>query len=268
MSETPKSTKAHATAPMPEKPKPTRKRIVDAVKLKDHAASHGRWAEHKARSGDYIGYLAVKHDADQMQARADADLTRWAYTTRNRQQGNGGELVPLFEPEDTYRRDWKRMAVEELPDVLEHQASSDAMNLAIKADVLPTALELANSIKARNRAERMIAHQAAAMHSLAMKFAARAVTESERAETHMGSGNFQLRQLASIESCRNANAAARAMGAFNDAMLTLQKLRTGGRQVVTVQHVTVNDGGQAVVAQTMRAGKAGGRKRRGRTGKA
>jgi hypothetical protein len=56
------------------------------------------------------------------------------------------------------------------------------------------------------------------------------------------------------------NASARAFGAFNDAALTLQRLRTGGRQVMTVQHVTVKDGGQAVVAQTM---KAGGRKRRG-----
>lgn len=35
---------------------------------------------------------------------------------------------------------------------------------------------------------------------------------------------------------------------FQQGMLTLQKMRTGGRQVVTVQHVQVNNGGQAVVA--------------------
>src|SRR5262245_22204678 len=85
----------------PEPPKPTRKRIIDAVKLKEHAKSHARWAEHKAKSGDRIGALAARHDADQIQKRADQDLTRWAYTTRNRQAGNGGELVPLFEPENT-----------------------------------------------------------------------------------------------------------------------------------------------------------------------
>jgi hypothetical protein len=61
------------------------------------------------------------------------------------------------------------------------------------------------------------------------------------------------------------NATARAMAAFNDAALTLQRLRTGGKQVVTVQHVTVKEGGQAVVAQNMKpSGKTGGRKRRGR----
>ena len=267
-SESPKSPKAHENAPEPEKPKSTRKRIIDAVMLNDRAASHGRWAEHKARSGDRIGYLAAKNDADQMHARADADLTRWSYTTRNRQQGNGGELVPLFEPEDAYRRDFKRMMVEDSPDVLEQQASSDAMNLLANVDALPAGLEMANSIKARNRPERMLAHEAATMHTLAMKFAARAAAEIDRAQTHMTSGQTQFRQIASIESCRNLNAAARAMSAFNDAMLTLQKLRTGGRQIVTVQHVTVKDGGQAVVAQTMRpSGKSGGRKRRGRTAK-
>ena len=152
------------SAPAPEPPKPTRKRIIDAMKLKKHAVSHGHWADHKAKSGDRIGYLAARHDADQMHQRADADLSRWAYTTRNRQPaGNGGELTPLPEPEDTYRRDFKRMMVEELPDVLTHQASSDAMNLLADVDVLPAGLELANSIKARNRPERMLAHQAATM---------------------------------------------------------------------------------------------------------
>ena len=121
------------SAPAPEPPKPTRKRIIDAVKLKDHAKSHARWAEHKAKSSDRIGALAAHHDAAQMHERADKDLTPWAYTTRNRQPpGNGGELVPLPEPEKTYRRDVKRMAVEELPDVLAHQASSDAMDLAAR----------------------------------------------------------------------------------------------------------------------------------------
>lgn len=125
--------------------------IIDAVKVKKHAVSHGHWADHKAKIGDRIGYLATRHDADQMDQRADADLTRWANTTRNRQPaGNGGELTPLTEPEGTCRRDFKRMMVEELPDMSAHQASSDAMNLLADVDVLPAGLEMANSIKAKN----------------------------------------------------------------------------------------------------------------------
>jgi hypothetical protein len=256
---TPPSGAAHATpaASEREKPKPTRKRVIDAVRLKDHAAAHERWADHKGKRGDRIGAMAARYDAAQMHERADKDLTRWAYTTRNREQpGNGGELVPLPEPEDSYCRDIKRMTVEELPDVLVHQASSDAMNLAVKADVLPAALEMANSIKAKNRPEKLLAHQAVTMHSLAMNLAARAQNEINRLERYSATGaSLAQYQATSVEASRLTNATARAMGAFNDALLTLQRLRMGGKQIVQVQHVTVKEGGQAVVAQSMKTGK-------------
>jgi hypothetical protein len=44
------------------------------------------------------------------------------------------------------------------------------------------------------------------------------------------------------------------MSSFNEAALTLQKLRHGGKQVVVVQHVHVSDGGQAVIAGDMTTG--------------
>ena len=46
------------------------------------------------------------------------------------------------------------------------------------------------------------------------------------------------------------------MTAFQQGLLTLQRLRTGGQQVVTVQHVQVNEGGQAVVAGKVRTGSS------------
>jgi hypothetical protein len=52
----------------------------------------------------------------------------------------------------------------------------------------------------------------------------------------------------SIEACRMANTAARLMDAYQRGLLTLDRLRNGGRQMVTVQHVNVAAGGQAVVA--------------------
>lgn len=66
-----------------------------------------------------------------------------------------------------------------------------------------------------------------------------------------------------VEACRCTNAAARLMSAFNDAALTLQHLRTGGNQTVTVHHVNVASGGQAVIDNV----QTGGRKRRGTNGK-
>ena len=50
-------------------------------------------------------------------------------------------------------------------------------------------------------------------------------------------------------------------GKFQQGLVTVQRLRSGGQQVVTVQHVQVNQGGQAIVAGKMKAG--GGRKRAG-----
>jgi hypothetical protein len=45
-------------------------------------------------------------------------------------------------------------------------------------------------------------------------------------------------------------------------METLKRYRTGGEQKVTVQHVTVNEGGQAVVGNLSHGGGGGGRKNR------
>jgi hypothetical protein len=55
-----------------------------------------------------------------------------------------------------------------------------------------------------------------------------------------------------IEACRLANASARMMGAFQDGLLALDRVRRGGRQTVKVVHVhqqvAVGPGGRAVVA--------------------
>ena len=58
----------------------------------------------------------------------------------------------------------------------------------------------------------------------------------------------------------------RLMETCQRGALTLDRLRNGGRQVVQVQHVTVGDGGQAVVAGTVQGGtrQAGGKGVRGK----
>ena len=49
-----------------------------------------------------------------------------------------------------------------------------------------------------------------------------------------------------------ANVAARLMETYQRAALTLLRMRNGGRQVVTVQHVSIS-GGQAIVAGAVSA---------------
>src|SRR5262245_38051482 len=57
-----------------------------------------------------------------------------------------------------------------------------------------------------------------------------------------------------METCRLATTAARFMSMFQEGLLTLAKLRTGGKQTVVVQHVYVTEGGQAVVAGDLTTG--------------
>ena len=57
-----------------------------------------------------------------------------------------------------------------------------------------------------------------------------------------------LRERANVQGTRLAGAIARMSGSYQSGMTTMQRLRSGGTQRVIVQHVTVTEGGQAVVA--------------------
>lgn len=254
----------------PEVSKSPKEKVTQAVKDRNRAERLRIDSEYAHKRGDHLmGRVNLEYAAKADKA-ADDGLTHWNYATRTPQRGRGGELVPLPDntPEGFERREWKRSTVEEPMHVLAHQASADAMDLLIDNDALSLGLEMADSLNAKGRIEKMLAHEMATLHRLGMRFAAKAGDELRRSEDVLRP--IQYRQLASVEAARMMNASARAMGAFNDAALTLQRLRTGGNQVVKVihQHVEVKDGGQAVVAQTIKAGdKSRGQKRRGRSGK-
>jgi hypothetical protein len=112
-------------------------------------------------------------------------------------------------------------------------------------------IDAAESIQASNSLEKMLAHQLAVVHQGALRLLDRALSYE--------AGGRAMREGDSVEACRLANAAARLMSVFQDGLVTLQRVRTGGNQTVTVQHVTVADGGQAVIGNV----QAGGPKRRG-----
>ena len=116
-------------------------------------------------------------------------------------------------------------------------------------DAVAMGIDAAESIQAENALEKMLAHQMAVAHQMAMSFANRALSHQQPRDQ--------------IEACRCANTAARLMSVFQDGLLTLQRIRSGGNQTVTVQHVTVAQGGQAVIGNV----GTGGSKRRGSNGK-
>ena len=125
------------------------------------------------------------------------------------------------------------------PNMISVDASDQRMHLAAGAGVLQVAVDAAESAKAGNSLEKMLCHQMAAAHQAAMKLVA-------RAEGTYGGGS-----LPTVEMARLSNAAARMMQVFQEGLLTLQKIRTGGKQTVVVQHVQVSEGGQAVIAGSM-----------------
>lgn len=75
-----------------------------------------------------------------------------------------------------------------------------------------------------------MAHQLAAAHKLAMTFAGKARDLVE----HDG-GPYQYDGVYAVEAARVSNSSARMMDAFHKGALALHKLRTGGKQTVTVQ---------------------------------
>jgi hypothetical protein len=99
-----------------------------------------------------------------------------------------------------------------------------------------------NGIQPQDQVEAMLAAQMSAVHVAAMTFA---------------------RRLAHVKDIRQQDSAERAFNkltrTFAAQMEALKRYRTGGEQKVTVQHVTVSEGGQAIVGnvtQSPRKGKS------------
>lgn len=89
--------------------------------------------------------------------------------------------------------------------------------------------------------EAMLAAQMVATHTMAMDSAKRALLENQ---------TFEGRQL-------NLNHSVKLMRAFTQQIETLNKNRGRGQQKMTVEHVHVNEGGQAVIGNVEK--KRGGK---------
>ena len=91
-------------------------------------------------------------------------------------------------------------------------------------------LSVVKGIKPRDQIETMLAAQMAAVHTATMKLS-RSLDEAKHLE-HRDSADRTFNKLART---------------FVTQMEALKRYRTGGEQTVTVQHVNVSEGGQAIV---------------------
>ena len=93
------------------------------------------------------------------------------------------------------------------------------------------ALAMIEAAAPRDEIEGALAVQMACTHTAAMAVLAR-----------LGGGHGSERRVAALGS-----AAARLLKAYATQVEVLRRIRHGGHQVVRVEHVHVNDGGQAVI---------------------
>jgi len=78
-------------------PPRVRHRVETALKAKHRAEELRRLADETANL-DPLGAMWTRKDAAALETKAEADLSRWSYTTGPIEAGNGGELRPLPEP--------------------------------------------------------------------------------------------------------------------------------------------------------------------------
>lgn len=125
--------------------------------------------------------------------------------------------------------------------------------LQSSTDIVALAVDAAHTMGAANSIEKMLAHQMTLAHALAFRVGDKAMRLAEKRDLHPAE---------SVELARLSNTVARLMSAFQVGCETVQRLRTGGGQTVTVRHVNVSPGGQAVIGNISPPGGASGEESR------
>lgn len=199
-----------------------------------------------SRYGDPTGARWERKDAAELEDFA-ADVVRPRAPLK---VGAGGEVVPdLKNP----RAGIGTVAmVETSPDLVAADASLDRLNLVGGVQATCLAVDMADDLKVRGSLEKSLAHQMASCHALALRFMNKADAQLSQVASFWST---PIQQIASIEASRLGATAAKLLEAHNRAALTLQRLRSGGKQTVIVQHVHVDRGGRAVVAGRIEGGK-------------
>jgi hypothetical protein len=123
--------------------------------------------------------------------------------------------------------------------LLKQLANAGSRGRQIDEDALNFMLSVVTGIKPNDQLEAMLAAQMAVIHTATMTFA---------------------RRLANVETIEQQDSAERALNKLTRTyamqMEALKRYRTGGEQKVTVHHVSVNEGGRAIVGNVNQA--AGG----------
>ncbi len=102
-------------------------------------------------------------------------------------------------------------------------------------------LAMHQGIKPKDTIESLLAAQMVATHNMAMEFSKRVMLVGQTVE--------------GVDA--NINRATKLMRTYVAQVEALRKYRTGGKQTIQVQHVNVNEGGQAVIGNIQGGGVDG-----------
>jgi len=195
-----------------------------------------------------MGDPLLLHEAKKLEEEANAILVA-EQPIANRMCG---EMVPTLTAGDA-AANTRTIALRNTlsrPTQITSDASANRTGLLVgrttATDISALAIDAAQTIEASNSLEKMLAHQLAALHNTAMRFQTKAVELLEVIGSHTGEGPKFLPQVVQ-ESVRMANASARQMTVFQEGLLALARVRSGGTQTVVVKRVTVEAGGQAAI---------------------
>ena len=117
--------------------------------------------------------------------------------------------------------------------------------------------QLGNAVGKRPDPEGALNFMLAVVKGLEPKDQLETMLGAQMAAVHMATLNLADR-LARVETIQQQDSAERAFNklarTFAMQMEALKRYRTGGQQKVTVEHVTVNEGGQAIVGSVTQGG--------------
>jgi hypothetical protein len=128
-------------------------------------------------------------------------------------------------------------------EILLHLANTARQDHKVDERALNFMIAVIKGLQPKDQLETMLAAQLAAVHMLTMTFAQRLANVSN------------IPQQDSAE--RALNKLARTFAAQPEA---LKRYRSTGEQKVTVEHVTVNEGGKAIVGNMMHGGPGASKK--------
>ncbi|MFT3820466.1 MAG: hypothetical protein QM750_23115 [Rubrivivax sp.] len=222
---------------------------MGAGTMSDKRSRTDRWLGHKLdahreRRAEPMSGSATMHEA------AAAPLLA---TEALPEIGAGGEVIEQGDGLPTGRH-LIRDILSEDGSVIAQDASMERANLLLGSGfgAPAMAIDAAESIGAQNSLEKMLAHQMALSHKAAMRLMHRALGYDM--------STLPAREGEAAEVTRFVSASARLMSVFQDGLLTLQRLRSGGAQTVTVKHVNVvQPGAQAVIGEIRTGRRRGGR---------